>query len=1278
MNETPKVNPLVSSKGQRPESFDDSQAQAHTQSILNPTPPKPESEKLTFGDKFKMSTDLDWYGKNNTSGGKTWKVDNWLPSTQEIGDWRVGLDERYWDGINKAVSKEHAAAIRQQAVTHQETEARLYEDGIASGTAARLLANMLDPTILAATIASEGLLAPLILTKKVGTMANVFRHAGLAMASTAAGEALLAKDNFTYETSDFMWAMAGAGTLGAMFSPLGKNGTAPEVRKLNASTVKSLRQIQREILLQDVGDGAGVIDLTVRQQMISDEVKQLRNNTLTDEQYRKTLNESSEARGKYAALADKATAVEARIKRAKERGTKRAKKGPGNVKQALAQLKRIDAEMKSLYQVVGPADQMLKQHEDTMSILDGIRSGSLPEALEAKVSKATVDLSARKTRSIQLAKAQKQLENQTITPEVFANMKRTIIGTEEAVVSGKVVDVDAEVSTGELDLSERVKEIFREADRDINNLRGDGGKIRRYTSHTRNAFIGTSDNPYSLILKRVLMEDGADTAGEVLRETAELAKQRIYGRFNLEFAKAHERNYKAWLKQKGVNPALSAYRVKLREEFNELVTLTQHGMQDDPFATQMGKDIEKLYEEFAVLLKDPSEGTNSTVSVSLMEEDADLSDYKHPRIYDVGKIDGLAKKLGRGNFLRGVEEVKMRFSDALTGIEDEAVRFRIASHVIDAVRKSRYHSGFDFDGLLRLETSDEISKYLTDMTAMTKREVFAFVEDLTKMRDAKKAESGKSPRLKERLKVDYKAPFFMDMIEKNSEKLFMGYINKMGGQVALAKNGIKSESEFMELLGKVQEYSRDVLEPEKGGLYNVGAQTTGELKIFEHTYKAITGQPVDTTSPIGQSISRVISAWGYKRLMGMMGANQIQEISTVTAEAGFVTMLRQLPAFRSLSDQIRDGDQKMVDDLLEELQVATGGFGADRMMHQPGARLDPETGLEMPKGQKFGEYAEAYLGLAGRAMNDYSLFSSIDVMLKNLAMRSLSQKFFDMKDMNVEDAFKNTIFKAKGERLQILGLSEENFPAIQAQMKAHAETYSSGRIKRLNLEAWDDPDAQSNFITAMQRSQNRAVMNVNIGDRIHYGTGTMMGAEGSVGRLLNQFLSFVQAAGDRVGWGEARHKDLFMGYKWALISLMAGLTYMGTTRINNLGKPDEKKRNKEQLSLERVAIATFQRSSFVGMSPMIMGPVMQALGSESWQAASRSSGLPSNALTGLAAVDLFDKIAKTGEGIIDAVHPERDMTQGQVKAMAALVDNSMYMRWFMNHISQDFQKQRDK
>jgi len=368
----------------------------------------------------------------------------------------------------------------------------------------------------------------------------------------------------------------------------------------------------------------------------------------------------------------------------------------------------------------------------------------------------------------------------------------------------------------------------------------------------------------------------------------------------------------------------------------------------------------------------------------------------------------------------------------------------------------------------------------------------------------------------------------------------------------------------------------------------------------------------------------------------------------------------------------------MVDDLLEELQVATGGFGADRMMHQPGARLDPETGLEMPKGQKFGEYAEAYLGLAGRAMNDYTLFSSVDVMLKNLAMRSLSQKFFDMKDMDVDAAFKNTIVKAKGERLQILGLSEENFPAIQAQMKAHAETYSSGRIKRLNLEAWDDPDAQSNFITAMQRSQNRAVMNVNIGDRIHYGTGTMMGAEGSVGRLLNQFLSFVQAAGDRVGWGEARHKDLFMGYKWALISLMAGLTYMGMTRANNRGKRDEKKLNKEQLSLERIAIATFQRSSFVGMSPMFMGPAMQLLGSDSWQAAARSSGLPSNALTGLAAVDMVDKMARAGTGIVDAIHPNREMTQGQVKAMAALIDNSIAMRLFINHISQDFQKQRDK
>jgi len=87
---------------------------------------------------------------------------------------------------------------------------------------------------------------------------------------------------------------------------------------------------------------------------------------------------------------------------------------------------------------------------------------------------------------------------------------------------------------------------------------------------------------------------------------------------------------------------------------------------------------------------------------------------------------------------------------------------------------------------------------------------------------------------------------------------------------------------------------------------------------------------------------------------------------------------------------------------------------------------------------------------------------------------------------------------------------------------------------------------------------------------------------------------------------------------------------------------------------------------------------MQLLGSDSWQAAARSSGLPSNALTGLAAVDMVDKMARAGTGIVDAIHPNREMTQGQVKAMAALIDNSIAMRLFINHISQDFQKQRDK
>lgn len=89
----------------------------------------------------------------------------------------AGLPRMYHDTFSQAVSMEHALALRERAIEEFEADQRVAAAGW-GGVAAALGTSLLDPVAIGATLATEGLAAPVIYGAKIGRASRAVR-AGL-------------------------------------------------------------------------------------------------------------------------------------------------------------------------------------------------------------------------------------------------------------------------------------------------------------------------------------------------------------------------------------------------------------------------------------------------------------------------------------------------------------------------------------------------------------------------------------------------------------------------------------------------------------------------------------------------------------------------------------------------------------------------------------------------------------------------------------------------------------------------------------------------------------------------------------------------------------------------------------------------------------------------------------------------------------------------------------------------------------------------------------------
>lgn len=234
---------------------------------------------------------------------------------------------------------------------------------------------------------------------------------------------------------------------------------------------------------------------------------------------------------------------------------------------------------------------------------------------------------------------------------------------------------------------------------------------------------------------------------------------------------------------------------------------------------------------------------------------------------------------------------------------------------------------------------------------------------------------------------------------------------------------------------------------------------------------------------------------------------------------------------------------------------------------------------------------------------------------------------------------------ANMKRMLSIGLDQPMLDRVLKQVKDHHASKPNlltGR-KLTHLNLDQWDDAEA--LEAFQYAVAR--WSGKIVQRNFAGEGTMWMSQGW-GKILGQFRSFMMTAYSKQLLYNLRMADretfgVFMGSMF-----FAGMAYYVQTTLNGIGRPDQKEFYRERLAPEEVAKAAFQRAGFASILPSVIDTVgtWTPLMNEPVFRYGRSTGLASNILLGNPTVDLVNKVYDASSAVMKApIRSDYDWSQ---------------------------------
>ena len=356
-------------------------------------------------------------------------------------------------------------------------------------------------------------------------------------------------------------------------------------------------------------------------------------------------------------------------------------------------------------------------------------------------------------------------------------------------------------------------------------------------------------------------------------------------------------------------------------------------------------------------------------------------------------------------------------------------------------------------------------------------------------------------------------------------------------------------------------------------------------------------------------------------------------------------LVQVVPEFGSLIRRAKNGE---LEDQVAKDIVSFMGVGNERAINAAFNRFDPVENYVASSTTKLDKILDKSISFAQpmkRMTADISGMAPITLMLERAAARVAMQTITD-------SAFKTAKISAK--RLSGLGLDEQMSERVYSQIRKHAvvgksPVFKNQKLRATNMDEWDDLEARSAFTVAVVRMTRRSIQQNDLGNLNKYMTGTM-------GKLITQFRTFMLVSYAKQTLHGLKAFDLHAAMGFMATTMFASASYVAQTHFNAIGRDDRSEFLEERLNPLEIAKSSFQRSSYASLIPAAVDTGAMFLTTEPVFAYGRTTGLASNAISGIPTVDLANKAFKASTGLTRQLfNPDLQWSQSHQRAANSLL-----------------------
>jgi len=719
--------------------------------------------------------------------------------------------------------------------------------------------------------------------------------------------------------------------------------------------------------------------------------------------------------------------------------------------------------------------------------------------------------------------------------------------------------------------------------------------------------LGKSENPLTRKLASLLAEDAVglvDDAGNavVTPHTASETATRNFRRSTTKFYRAANPAFREYAKAQKMG--WWKRQSTGRDEFFEAVgrAVRSPNVHPDPHIAKVAGELRKLH---ADILRDAK-----AAGIRGFDEVAESGTYIM-RVHNQNAIRRMHELYGQKTVNRLVATA-MSGIGRNAGMDDDRV-MKIASSYVENILERGFGHDVSFANLFAKDregvlihllrnsgtSDDDIAYIVSKLHANPNRSRIDRAKQRTDLDETVSIQATN----KATNEVD--TIHFADMLENNAERLFNSYSKQMSGYGALAKLGISSESDFVSELKKIRQRGAD-MGLEKGVV-------DAEEEKLQVIFRSIVGQPINTNwSPKARAISGLIRDYNFMRVMGQVGLAQLAEIGNTVAEVGLRATLQGMPALRTLFRDARTG--KLSNEFLDEIELLMG-TGTDRLRNQNFNRFDDVGGTLDDSSHFEGLQRVAHVGT--RAVADASLMNGINMALQRTAASAAFHKF-------ANEAAAGSV--KISDRLKGLGIKDQDMlDRIFHQINTKVDQVEGGltgrKIKSLMMDTWDDQEAASVFIGAVDRQTKRMIQENDIGNLSQFMTSDL-------GKIIIQFRTFAAVSYSKQLLRNIALKDSTSAQVFTFNLVSGSLAYLAQVASRAPGQEDMDSYLEEKLSMDRIAAGSFTKSAYSSILPPILDTIIDYSGAEPIFS-HRSSGLSSSGLLQNPTTDLLDRMRRT-------------------------------------------------